>query len=302
MTTVEKSPCFELRYEWKMTGINHEEPHMYTKKFTYGKTELLRVGMKTAGKNHSSFNPAILFLLTTNLQKMGLRVLAVSFCKREIGTTEGRPWSRDKLIDMEQKDLKTGETDEAAGIQLFTSHLKILSNATSPTEFVFRFKVYFTGIVNNYRVQQLDVLMWQQLWDSVNKEEQNRDFKLIASDGRSLMVHKWVLAARSPVFAALFSNEEEIKSIHLAVDCTIHEMKQFILFIYTGDLEVPPGWPIPWAGHVLLQLAAKYRVKTLEDICLTSLQDAYAFSADKMAVIAWHLETGSNLICNLINE
>jgi len=301
MTKVEKSPCFELRYEWEV-GINHEEPHFYTRKFTCEKTEMLRVGMKTAGKNHSSSNPVILFLLTTNLQKMGLKVLSVSFYKRENGNTVGRPWSLDKLVDMEQKDLKTGENDDAAGIQLFTSHLKFLINVTSTNEFVFRFRVYFTGIVDNYRVQQLDGLMWQQLWDSVKYEQHEGDFKLIASDGKSLMVHKWVLAARSPVFADLFISEEAITSIHLAVDCTIDEMRQFILFIYTGDLDVPPGWPSPWAGHVLLQLAAKYRVKTLEDICQSALQDAYAFSADKMAVIAWHLDTGSNLICNLINE
>jgi len=79
---VEKSPGLGLSYGWTITGINHEEPQLYTKKFTCKKTEILRVGIKTAGKNHSSSNPAVLYLLATNLQRMGLKVLSVSFLKR----------------------------------------------------------------------------------------------------------------------------------------------------------------------------------------------------------------------------
>jgi len=100
------------------------------------------------------------------------------------------------------------------------------------------------------------------------------------------------LASRSPVFETLLlSSNEEIESLHLAVDCTVNDMKQFILFIYTGKLE-------GLASHVLMQLAAKYQIKTLEDLCQTALQDAYTLSADRMAMVAWHLDSGSRLNCN----
>lgn len=295
MTKVEKSLRFGLSYEWKMTGLNHDQPQLYTKKFTDEKTELFRVGMKTAGKNHSSSNPAILFLRTTNLQMMGLKVLSVSFLKREDGNTDGSPWTRFKEIEMEQNDLKT-ESDETAGIQLFTSHFKLDETNLIPTEFEFSFKIYFTGIVENYRVQQLDNLKSQQLWTSV-PDHQEGDFKLIAKNGKSFNVHKWVLAAWSPVFATLFGSEEEIESTHLALDCPGYQIEQFIMFIYTGALE-------GLVSYELMDLAVEYKIKTLEHLCQSALQDVYALSDDKKAMIAWHMDmdTESHLICNEINE
>ncbi len=74
-TKVEKFPRSAQFYEWKMTaGINYEEPHLYNKKFINSKTELFRIWLKMTGKNHSSPNPAILFLLITKFQNMGLGV------------------------------------------------------------------------------------------------------------------------------------------------------------------------------------------------------------------------------------
>ena len=73
---VEISSRRQLNYTWKITGINHEEPQIFSKKFTHNKIELLQVGMKMPGNKSSSNRPVILFLLTTNLQKLGLKILS----------------------------------------------------------------------------------------------------------------------------------------------------------------------------------------------------------------------------------
>ena len=91
-------------------------------------------------------------------------------------------------------------------------------------------------------------------------------------------------------FEELFSGEEEMKSIDHAMDCTSEEMQQFIKFMYTGELE-------GLASHELMQLAAKYEIKTLEDICKSAFKEAYAFTLDKLAMMALHLECGSHPIC-----
>jgi len=297
-TKVEKSICLQLNYEWKVTGIAHEKPQLFSKKFTYKNTEILRVGIKTLpGATSSSNRPPILFLLTANLQKMGLKVLAVSYLKWDFGL---RSSGGLKEIEMDQKDLtNAGNSNKeknygAAGIQLFTSSANLLKHRMNfVTDFMFAFTVYLTGIGDNYRVQQMDSLLSQQLRISIENQEDIASFKLIANDGKSFAVHKWMLAARSPVFAALFSSNEEIGSIHLAVDCNANEMNQFIQFIYTGEL-------VGLVSNALMQLAVNYEIKTLRDICEAALQDVD--SMDKIAVAAWHLESGCRWMYSEKNE
>ena len=77
---------------------------------------------------------------------------------------------------------------------------------------------------------------------------------------------------------------------HLALDCTVNEMKQLIKFIYAGELE-------GLVSQELMQLAVKYQIKTLEDICRPALQDT--FSKDRMASIAFHLEPKSYYSCTM---
>ncbi len=286
-TKVEISPRRQLNYTWKIKDINHEEPHLFSKKFTNQNIELLRVGIKVPGKISSSNRPLIVFLLTANqLQKLGLKILSVFYFKfSKVGTTNWRV----QEIEVNQKDLTDEGIDDEAknvGIQLFAAPLNLLEN--DETDLTFMITVNFTGIVDNYHVQQMDGLLSQQLQISIKNQENWASFKLIA-DGKSYRVHKWMLAARSPVFAALFSSNEEIGSIHLAVDCSVNEIGQFIQFIYTGKLT-------GLVSHELMQLAAKYEIKTLQEVCEAALQDAS--SMDKMAVAAFHLDSGSHVICN----
>jgi len=288
MTKLQKSPYIALEYEFVVTNADRDDNLLYTKKFLYQKTELFRVGLKVPAGYFEQDSPSysyIMYFLTTNLQKTGLRVRSV-LSNANIAKSK---WIE---TDMKEMDLTTkAKTDnnfnESGGSQqqLFRDTLKLIFRTdVESCDFNFYGTVYLDGIVDNYRVHQMDSLLSQQLWSSITDELNGTDFQLISSDGYWFHAHKWVLAARSPVFAVLFSSQEKIGSLHLAVDCTVKELKQFIKFIYTGELE-------GLVGQELLQLAVKYQIKTLEDVCRTALQDD--FSEDRMAVIALHLKSGS---------
>jgi len=224
-----------------------------------------------------------------NLQKMGLKVKSV-ISRTRVAALVCSEFEM-KEADLTTNDKRNDNNNEDGVIQqqLFTKPLKIdfEDYDIESSDFETFGSVYLDGIVENYRVHQMDGLLSPQLLPSVEDQLNNgTDFKLIASDGNSFPVHKWMLAARSQVFATLFSDEENsIESIHLAVDCTVNEMKQLIKFIYTGELE-------GLVTQELMQLAVKYRIKTLEDLCRAALHDA-VFSEDQMAMIAMHLKSGT---------
>ena len=272
MTELVLQPCLVFQHEWKITGIHPNEPFFYSKRFVHQETELFRARMMRAGflwptcLNYPmklDLNPDVkLSFLTTNLKIMGLKISSVSYFKHPVDS-----WKED---EMNEEDLG------APGIQLFTTPLlNIFETGKKFPNFTFKFAVHFTGIVNKFCLHQMDKLLSEQLWSSVITEG-TPDFKLIASDGNGLPVHKWMLAARSPVFADLFDGEEDLKSIHLAEDCNVTEMKQFVKFICTGELE-------GLLTENLKRLAVKYGIKTLEDLCQTGFHDNYDFLTDELA-------------------
>jgi len=69
----------------------------------------------------------------------------------------------------------------------------------------FRFHIYIQGIVEDYRIQRMDFAMRDQL--SLNRF--GTDFEIIAAGGKRFPVHKFILAARSPVFEALFCGQNQ---------------------------------------------------------------------------------------------
>ena len=79
------------------------------------------------------------------------------------------------------------------------------------------------------------------------------------------------------------------------MNCTYKRMRQLIYFMYTGEFA-------GLVSHELMKLSVEYKIKTLEDICQSGFQDVYNLSDDKKAVITWHLDSGSHLICNENNE
>ena len=296
ISELERFPCLVLQYEWSLATqiFKNENKFVLSKKVVYQKNDLFRVGVKTTfcPKPHDHYSTqkpdATFFLLATNLKKMGLKIKTVFLTceddqKNNIGR-EKREMMDHKIINGKTADKKIEAT------QLFTVPLNrvifhFIPELQSATNLVhLAFTVYLIGITDdNFRVQQIDGLLSQQLWSTLTNQQGGTDFKLIAKDGKVLNVHKFILAARSPVFANLF-NHEEIEESHY-IDCTEDEMTQLVKFIYTGELE-------GIVGVELMQLAAKYQMTTLEKLYQTISEDV---SMDQMSMIALYLETGTHV-------
>lgn len=90
----------------------------------------------------------------------------------------------------------------------------------------------------------------------------------ISVDGKVFPVHKSILAARSPVFDALFkSGLEESKSNAVDIlDVEPGVMEVFLRYIYTGKCE-----RIDEMAAALLRMADKYDIKCLKDLCEIAL-------------------------------
>jgi len=261
MTHFEKSSgIIVLQYEWKLNGMK-EKAVTLSNEINYKNNGSFRAGFKKLS-NASLSTPTLIFM-ASNLNKIGLKVESVSFSSDSVVSS-----SKDK-----QMDLKIGKKK----LQLFTARPIGFSSYWSCT---FKFTVYLVGIIENYRVNQTDNLLSQQLLSSAIQDS-DVDFNLIAENGKRFPVHKWMIAARSPVFATIFSEEEN----DVIVDCNEDVMKQFVKFIYTGEFD-------GFGSHELIKLAVKYKIKTLEDLCQAASKEA---SWDEITrLIAQTLELGSS--------
>ncbi len=276
MTTFKKTYCFSLRHKWELSEIilKAYPSSMFLKIVTYQEEEIFRVVLK---KHTSSYFPnlATLFFINTNFKKMGLKVVRVSF------TTKSKPRnSNDREVsEMEEENLETGANKEEIGaIQLFKADTGDVSNGRF-TKYAFTFTVCLSGTVENYRLHQRDSLLYKNLcWSSLTNQDET-DVKLIPKDGENFSAHKFILAARSPVFAALFSNKEVE---HVYMDCNDDKLEQFINFIYVGEFH-------GLACKELLELALKYELKTLESL----VKGAFKVTSTQMiAVLDDHLKPG----------
>ncbi len=205
-----------------------------------------RVGLKIH-KNPS--NPPILFFITTNLNKWGMKVAKVVFNSTDIvGNVR-------KMTAM--KSSNNNNTDEQdviitdGSIQLFTSTKlpRKIGNGIN-----FAFEIYGTGIVDNFQIQQVDCLIANQFLSLLNNESH---FELVFWNTFKIPVHKFMLAARSPVFAAKFDSDKNLKEENINCCIDIKTAKQFVHFIYTGTLN---GLVIQ--HRQLAKLAKMYQITT----------------------------------------
>ena len=115
-----------------------------------------------------------------------------------------------------------------------------------------------------YRYELQDSLCPTQLWCSA-LDGVTTDVQLLVS-GRIFHAHRWILATRSPVFAAMFSHnmlEANTGCVDIS-DITPNIFEKLLFFIYNGRL-------LDFTHNLLLLKAAdKYQIKTLVFICRAS--------------------------------
>ncbi len=252
--TLYKSPHAVFKYQWDLTDIKRKPVTILSKMIEFRGEKLFRVGLKNRASS------ALLFFMTTNLNKMGLKVVDVSFNFQSVENKKMTP------VNITKK-LETG------AIQLFTSPLT--SCATGNCNFIFT--IYVSGVVEDYEFQQIDGLLKEQLWTSITNQV-GTDFELISNNGKRYPVHKFILAARSPVFSALLKSEEAGNSIGFNLDDG--SIEQFLKFVYTGELEGPIK------SYQLMDLAIHYQIKNLENLCEIALKD---IDVDEIASLALQL-------------
>ncbi|RZF37282.1 hypothetical protein LSTR_LSTR005614 [Laodelphax striatellus] len=90
----------------------------------------------------------------------------------------------------------------------------------------------------------------------------------LSVDGHNLKAHKAILAARSPVFAAMFEHDMEEKQKNTVViqDIEYHVFKEVIRFIYTGKVQ-----NLDSMADDLLAAADKYALDRLKVMCEEAL-------------------------------
>lgn len=90
------------------------------------------------------------------------------------------------------------------------------------------------------------------------------DAILSVADGKEIQVHKTILAARSPVFAAMFQHEmKELKNNHVKItDVDYEVLHELLKFIYTGKVE-----NLEIMADELLAAADKYDLQRLKVLC-----------------------------------
>ena len=75
---LEHFPCLVIRYDWNFYIQDHKTPFFLSKKLMHQTNYILRVGLKIP-YGGDTFHRSTLFWLTTNFNKMGLKIKMVSF-------------------------------------------------------------------------------------------------------------------------------------------------------------------------------------------------------------------------------
>lgn len=101
-------------------------------------------------------------------------------------------------------------------------------------------------------------------------DEKFSDVKLVTPCGRSIPAHKNILAARSPIFSAMFEHDMvESKSNVVEIADVEHDvLKDMLRFIYSGKVE-----NVENAACGLLAAADKYGIEGLKSMCEEVLCD-----------------------------
>jgi speckle-type POZ protein len=239
-----------VQYDWILENVEEEPMTIGSKMILFRGERVFRVGLK----NHKGCDePApVLCFMAINLNKMGMKVEGVTYGIQDsgVGTTTMTKMNQDIISD--------------GSLQLFNINLE--KQVTGNCTFVFR--ICIKGNVPGFSYRVSDRLVKDQLWDVASKSKNWADVEFVVK-GKTFSAHKAILAARSPVFAAEFTKEQQgnDQPVQIRIDGVEPlTVEQFLHFIYTGESMGT------FANEELLKLADEYQLTTLTNLCRTALE------------------------------
>jgi hypothetical protein len=234
-------------YQWILNVVDEEPKTIASKMILFRGKRVFRVGLK----NHDK-SPILLFM-AADLNKIGMRVEDVTYGVEDADTCPAT------MTQMKRED----QIGIDGSLQLFTIQLDEM--VTGQRTFLFR--ICIKGNVPGYSYRLSDRLGKDQLWAA--KDNPNfADVEFIVK-GKKLLANKSILAARSPVLSAEFTNEQPVREGRHQIKIDGVEpstVENFLHFIYTGE-------PISsLANEQLLKLAVQYQLTTLISLCQVALK------------------------------
>jgi len=230
---------------WNVGSQTVPEGLTHSLVFEFRNEKLFRAGLDKRG------NAITLTFVGTHHQRLGYKILEVLY----------------SLKPSEQHRMKVRSQTEDQPIQMFTaSQLPPTLPGSSIS-----FYVHVVETIKNYSSQLADTQLSDHLW-SVSQNKELTDIEIVTYDflGKKIFAaHKAILAARSPVFASMFSAEKPdspIKQLEVS-DIEASVFAHFLSFLYTGRLKTSAN------NKKLLLAAEKYQVETLKNICEQATQE-----------------------------
>jgi hypothetical protein len=179
-------------------------------------------------------------------RRFGLKVEDVYFCSEP---------KHNQWFKMEAKMLK----NSAELLLRFTVNLEF-DICNYDTVY---FDIKTVSTIGNYYYEMMDDKWLTDLWAAATNKKWT-DIEIFVGTVKVMEAHRIILSSRSPVLnesLSKISKPAEKSIVRFEAKFDVEVVKNFLNFLYTGRLESSAS------VHQLSQLATKYQVETLKNVC-----------------------------------
>jgi len=242
-----------------------------TDAFEYKKEKLFRAQLETTtADSRHVYSVWKLNLLGHRRRHCGCKIQHVT-----CSTSSGRPsddwnWTpiKEKLVPREKF------------MQMFCSEQTRYSDGDRPPTFTFHVQVF--NLIANYGFKFVDSTWEAQIWSAAIAKKFT-DVEFLVGD-QSFAAHRFILSARSPVFAAMFKSgmaEDRTGQVRIGDDVDVNIFRTFLEFLYVGAIKSFDG------KEELFALADKYQVETLMALCKPTNEPSMGIDDFTKALLAY---------------
>jgi len=257
MTETAKNAGQILVYQWKLKDLPSKMSVM-TEMVEFLNLKVFRFGLKNEG--YTGPHP-MLYCVATNLHKLGFQVLRISV------KTKLRSDCVEYMNPHQQESC----------IQLFTKQF----DQDFDEDVTIVFGIHIVETTEHYGYQLGDVLLKEQLWLAA-RHKQFTDVEF-AVKNHLYWAHQVIVAARSPVLAAVLTSKEFRTGTERVIRIKIEDtdpyvFEDFLRFLYTGEFNVNADC------NQLMRVADRYQVVTLKLLCQSLSQEISAAQLTSFAI------------------